>query len=142
MNMKRNQIRTYSMIAIVTIGCSVLLLGARSASLSDGFNLNSIDFPNALSPQLQGINGGGAPGSLVFYSARDGHPNKQIYVMNPDGSDPLRVTYDAASDVDPDLSPDGQEIVFTSNQTGNNDIFVQDRSGAVRNLTNNPANDE
>lgn len=86
--------------------------------------------------------GGGPPGSVVFYSARDGHPNNQIYVMNPDGSSPLRVTYDAASDVDPDISPDGKYIVFTSNQTGNNDIFVQDRSGVVRNLTNNPATDE
>ena len=85
---------------------------------------------------------GGAPESLVFFSARDGHPNNQIYVMNPDGSDPVRVTYDVASDVDPDLSPNGQEIVFTSNQSGNNDIFIQERSGVVRNLTNNPANDE
>ena len=87
-------------------------------------------------------NAGGPPNSVVFFSARDGHPNNQIYVMNPDGSGPLRITYDAASDVDPDISPDGKHIVFTSNQTGNNDIFVEDRSGAVRNLTNNPANDE
>lgn len=60
--------------------------------------------------------------------------------MNPDGSNQLRVTYDTASDVDPDISPDGKAIVFTSNQTGNND-FVTVRSG-LRNLTNNPATDE
>src|SRR5579872_3015857 len=87
-------------------------------------------------------NGGGPNGSVVFFSARDGHPNNQIYVMDPDGSNPLRVTYDAASDVDPDISPNGKNIVFTSNQTGNNDIFVQERSGAVQNLTNNAATDE
>lgn len=87
---------------------------------------------------------GGPSGSVVFYSARDGHLNKQIYVMNPDGSNPVRITYDVASDVDPDISPDGQQIVFTSNETetGNNNIFVRDRSGAVRNLTNDPATDE
>jgi TolB protein len=85
---------------------------------------------------------GDRPGSVAFYSARDGHPNNQIYVMSPNGSSPVRITYDTASDVDPDISPDGQQIVFTSNQTGNNDIFVQDRSGVVRNLTNNPGNDE
>ncbi|HKR84437.1 MAG TPA: hypothetical protein VJS37_09690 [Terriglobales bacterium] len=87
-------------------------------------------------------NPGGPPASVVFYSARDVHPNNQIYVMNPDGSDQVRVTYDVASDVDPDISPDGQNIVFTSSQTGNNDIFIRDPWGGVRNLTNNPATDE
>jgi len=87
---------------------------------------------------------GGPQGSVVFFSARDGHPNKQIYVMNPDGSDPVRVTYDTASDVDPDMSPDGKQIIFTSNktETGNNNIFVQDRESVVRNLTNDLATDE
>ncbi len=83
---------------------------------------------------------GGPFQSVAFYSARDGHSNKQIYVMNPDGSNPVRVTYDVASDVDPDISPNGQQIVFTSNQTetGNNNIFVRERNGVVRNLTNDP----
>jgi Tol biopolymer transport system component len=87
---------------------------------------------------------GGAPGSVVFYSAREDHSNNQIYVMSPDGNNQFRVTYDTASDVDPDLSPDGQEIVFTSNHTANgkNDIFLRDRNGVVQNLTNNPATDE
>lgn len=86
-------------------------------------------------------NAGGPPGSIAFYSARDGQPNNQIYVMNPDGSGQLRVTYDTATDVDPDFKPNGKAIVFTSNQTGNNDIFVMDQSG-LRNLTNNMAMDE
>ena len=87
----------------------------------------------------------GPPKSVAFYSARDGHSNKQIYVMNPDGTNPTQITNDVASDVDPDISPNGQQIVFTSNQTetGNNNIFVRDQNGAVRNLTNNPgATDE
>jgi TolB protein len=86
----------------------------------------------------------GPPGSVAFYSARDGHPNNQIYVMSPNGSDPVRITFDTASDVDPDISPDGQQILFTSNQTetGNNNIFVRDSRGVVRNLTNGSATDE
>jgi Tol biopolymer transport system component len=87
---------------------------------------------------------GGPPGSVAFYSARDGHSNNQIYVMDPDGSNQVRITHDVASDVDPDISPNGRRIVFTSNQTetGNNNIFVRDRRGVVRNLTNDPATDE
>jgi TolB protein len=89
-------------------------------------------------PQDSGVR----PDSVVFYSARGGHPNKQIYAMKADGSNQVRVTYDTASDVDPDISPDGKYILFTSDQTGNNNIFVQDRWGDVRNLTNNPATNE
>jgi TolB protein len=63
--------------------------------------------------------------------------------MDPDGGNQRRITFETASDVDPDISPDGQHIVFTSNQTGNKDIFVENlQSGAVWDLTNNPATDE
>lgn len=51
--------------------------------------------------------GGGAAGSVVFFSAREDHANNQIYVMSADGGNQFRVTFDAASEVDPDLSPDG-----------------------------------
>jgi WD40-like Beta Propeller Repeat len=74
-----------------------------------------------------GPHGGGPPGSITFYSARDG--NNEIYVINADGSDPFRVTNDPASDVDPDISPNGGQIVFTSNRTGNNDIYIVGSSG-------------
>lgn len=87
---------------------------------------------------------GGVPGSVAFYSARDG--NNEIYVMDGDGGRPRRITHDSpdvpASDIDPDISTDGREIVFTSNRTGNNDIFVVSRDGGTPvNLTNNAAND-
>src|SRR5947209_10793702 len=73
----------------------------------------------------------GTPDSVVFYSARDGSSNAQIYLMNPDGTDQVRITHDLFSDVDPDISPNRQQIVFTSNGTGNgdNDIFLLDRWG-------------
>jgi len=96
----------------------------------------------ALSTFVYAQQAGGPPQSVVFFSARDGHSNNQIYAMNPDGSGQVRVTYDTGADADPDISPNGQQIIFTSNQTGNNEIFVRDRSGSVRNLTNNLGNDE
>src|SRR5687767_14502448 len=84
--------------------------------------------------------GRGVPGRVAFFTARDG--NNEIYVMDWDGRRPLRITNDAASDVDPDVSPDGRDIIFTSNRTGNNDIHVVgSRGGVPVNLTNNSAND-
>jgi Tol biopolymer transport system component len=85
--------------------------------------------------------GGGAPGSVVFFSARDG--NNEIYVMDPDGEAPRRITDGSASDIDPAISTNGWDIVFTSNRTGNNDIYITDSGGGgvPVNLTNNTAND-
>ena len=114
---------------------------SRSISVSRISKWLSISMLLALpGARVDAQNAGGPPRSVVFYSA-GGQPNNQIYAMNPDGSNAGRIIYDTASDVDPDISPDGKSIAFTSNQTGNNEIFVQDRSG-VRNLTNNAANDE
>ena len=67
------------------------------------------------------------PGSIAFFSARDG--NNEIYVMDWDGRRPLRITTNPASDVDPDISTNGRDIVFTSNRTGNNDIYIVGSSG-------------
>jgi TolB protein len=78
--------------------------------------------------------------SVVFYSLRDGNATNQIYVMDPDGSNQERLTFDAASDTDPDISPDGRNIVFTSGKTGSTDILVENlRSGAIWNVTNDPS---
>lgn len=84
--------------------------------------------------------GRGVPGDIAFFSARSG--NNEIYIMNWDRRDPLRITNDAGSDVDPALSPDGRDVTFTSNRTGNNDIHVAASAGGFAlNVTNHPAND-
>jgi len=86
------------------------------------------------------LRGQGAPGSVAFFSARDG--NNEIYLMDPDGQNPMRVTDNPFSDVDPDISTNGRDIAFTSNRGGSNDIYVIDSAGGVPvNLTQNAAND-
>ena len=55
---------------------------------------------------------------IAFSTNRDG--NYEIYVMNADGSNPVRLTNDSvggASDFAPDWSPDGSKIVFQSDRT-------------------------
>ena len=84
--------------------------------------------------------GRGIPGGVAFNSMRDG--NAEIYTMDPDGGNQTRITEHPAADMDPAISPNGQEIVFTSNRPGNNDIFVVDSQGGIpTNLTQNVAND-
>jgi hypothetical protein len=55
-------------------------------------------------------------GKIAFASNRDisgdsGH-NSEIYVMNADGSNPTRLTYEEDGDRSPDWSPDGTAIAF------------------------------
>jgi Tol biopolymer transport system component len=62
--------------------------------------------------------------------------------MNADGSDPVRLTDNAASDDGPVWSPDGSKIAFTSNRDGNGEIYVMNADGSVQtDLTNAPSED-
>ncbi len=55
----------------------------------------------------------------------------------------FRVTFHSAQDESPSWSPDGKRIAWSSNRTGNYDIFVMDRTGdKKKNLTNTPKNEK
>jgi len=51
---------------------------------------------------------------MVFRSTRDG--NKEIYLMNSDGSNVRRITNDPANDTMPSISPNGDMIAFSSDR--------------------------
>jgi TolB protein len=53
---------------------------------------------------------------LVFRSTRDG--NKEIYLMNSDGTNVRRITNDPADDTMPSISPSGDMIAFSSDRAG------------------------
>ncbi len=77
---------------------------------------------------------------IAFTSARTG--NREIYVMNTDGSNPVQITNNPANDYEPSWSPDGKKIAFTSNRTGNHEIYVMNADGSNPvNITNNLAAD-
>jgi Tol biopolymer transport system component len=82
---------------------------------------------------------GGPSGSrIAFASDRDGENEvTEIYVMNADGSNVVRLTNHPATDTRPAWSPDGSKIAFVSNRAGNSGIFVMDTDGSnVAQLTN------
>ncbi|MGB9618922.1 MAG: carboxypeptidase regulatory-like domain-containing protein, partial [Armatimonadota bacterium] len=62
--------------------------------------------------------------------------------MDADGSNPHPVTNDPFQDWHPSWSPDGRKLAFTSDRSGNIDIWVINADGSeARNLTNHPATD-
>ena len=65
--------------------------------------------------------------SIVFTSTRDG--NKEIYVMNSDGSREINLTRNRADDFDPAWSPDGKQILFVSDRDGVRDLYLMDADG-------------
>lgn len=67
-------------------------------------------------------------GRMAFSSDRDG--NLEIYTMNPDGSDLVRLTREPARDVGPRWSPDGQQILFLSERNGAMEPWVMNRDGS------------
>ncbi|MEP7149179.1 MAG: tetratricopeptide repeat protein [Acidobacteriota bacterium] len=87
-----------------------------------------------------GVDGSSTEKRLTFRPRGDGNPsvspdgrriafasdatgNGEIYVMNFDGSGPLRITRNSADDTYPRWSPDGKRLLFTSNRDGKYAIY-------------------
>src|SRR5688572_15258845 len=55
-------------------------------------------------------------GKIAFTSDRDG--NREIYVMNPDGTNQVRITNSPGVDDHAKWSPDGAKLAFVSERSG------------------------
>ena len=70
------------------------------------------------------------------------HVTREIYLMNADGSDQVRLTDNPAEDFLAAWSPDGTRIAFTSRRDENAEIYVMDADGSnLTRLTNNSDDD-
>jgi Tol biopolymer transport system component len=101
----------------------------------------------------------GQNGKIAFSTFRDGHvqqsergswPSAEIYVMDADGSNKIKVSPEGHYAYDPKWSPDGSKIVFTSHREGEVDqfgnraleIYTVNADGSnLTNISNNPASD-
>ena len=65
---------------------------------------------------------------ILFTSARDG--NREIYIMNPDGSEQMRLTHHPANDLSAVWSPTGEQILFISDRDGKRDLYLMNPDGS------------
>ena len=84
-------------------------------------------------PRMSAATGGADPSTsrIVFVSTRDG--DRDVYVMNADGSAQTRLTTHPGRDFDPGWSPDGSRIAFVTDRDRCECLYVMapDGSGAT-----------
>lgn len=79
-------------------------------------------------------------GTFMVFASTQHRPTADIYRKSVNGRTITQLTSDAAHDLMPAISPDGQRVAFASNRAGNWDIYVMSANGgqAVQ-LTNDPS---
>jgi TolB protein len=66
---------------------------------------------------------------IAFVTAQSG--NKEIAIMDWDGHNLLPLTKNGSINLNPDFSPDGRDIIFTSYKRGNPDLYKRALSNAT-----------
>lgn len=77
-----------------------------------------------------------------IHSIHGDYRNREIFIMNIDGSEQTQLTDSSGDDFDPCFSADGTKIAFVSDRDGNNEIYIMNIDGSDQiNLSNNPTSD-
>jgi TolB protein len=79
----------------------------------------------------------------VLFSSKSSFGDRDIFIVNIDGSGLTNLTNHPGDDVDPVWSPDGERIVFVSNRDGDLEIYLMDADGTNQlNLSDSPVTNE
>jgi Tol biopolymer transport system component len=109
------------------------LLGNGKVLIAGGLGNAGVVATAELYDPLAGSNGGR---KIAFGSARNGG-NHDIFVMDLDGTNQIRLTNNPAYDDQPKWSPDGTKLVFMSNRDENFEIYSMNADGTAQTrLTN------
>jgi|GEM_PF-2210599 len=133
-------------IASVLVIGSLLVAGSAHAT-APGYNgrivfatsdINSVNPDGTGLVNLTDLPGGSGDGYSPTVSGSGARiayvDNSEIWIMNADGSDPLKLTDNAVVDEFPALSPDGTKIAFYRDVAGDRDIWIMDSDGTDQSL--------
>ena len=70
---------------------------------------------------------------IIFGTYREDEGNRELYLMNPDGSESVNITNHRADDVSGTWSPTGEQILFASDRDrsfGSWDLYMMDPDGS------------
>ena len=82
------------------------------------------------------------PDKLIFGVRSPRENLREVFIGNPSHAPARALTAGISTDRQPCYSPDGERVIFTSNRSGNLDVWALHRkTGVVRRLTDNPADD-
>lgn len=84
----------------------------------------------------ESVSGPGPSGQerIVFHSDRT--EDRQIFIMNPDGTGVTNLTPNTSLNINPVISPDGSTILFSSGRNGGFQLFTMDIDGSnVKQIT-------
>lgn len=69
---------------------------------------------------------------IIFGSYREAEGNRELYLMNPDGTEQVNITNNRADDISGIWSPTGEQILFASDRDrsrGSWDLYLMDPDG-------------
>ena len=65
---------------------------------------------------------------IAFWADREG--TRDVYLMNPDGTDQVKITQHRSQNITPVWSPTGEQILFVSDRDGVWDLYLMDPDGS------------
>jgi serine/threonine protein kinase/Tol biopolymer transport system component len=133
-----NDLNNYNGLSISSDGATLATVQSQASS-SVWFvpNNNSESAVKVTSGTNEGRNGLAImPDGRILYTVF-GPGTADLFLVNPDGSNPRQLTSDAALNAFPTVSPDGRTIVFISTRTGSPHVWRMDSEGRnAKQITN------